>query len=105
MKLTKIQKEQLKDIKKTWGKEYGVQTIVVPEVVVITWARKFKGSKMIVVATSYYDQGEDDRFRVKTGEYFALMRMSNSNPEAMQLPLGELNDGIIEHILLDMFTL
>lgn len=103
MKLTKEQKAQLKNIKKTWGAQLGLKFIHNDNVVTICWTRVFKGSKMIAVSTSYYDEGETDRFRRKTGQYFSAMRMSFEYQQLMLLPLGHLDDRDIETTLYNMF--
>jgi hypothetical protein len=104
MKLTKEQKDTLFAMKATWAKEVDAKTITVPDVVTIAWARPFPNAKMITVATSYYDQTETDRFRRKTGEFYALVRLTAQYPQYMQLPLGEQSDEMIEAILVDMFV-
>lgn len=104
MKLTKEQKDNLKAMK-AGAKEVGVKLITVPEVVTIAWVRAFPGAKMIAVSTSYYDQEESDKFRRKTGEYYALLRQTDHLHEFIQLPLGDLPDDLIEEMLQDMFVI
>ncbi len=105
MKLTKEQKDMLKGMKAGWAKEFDAKVITVADVVTIAWARPFPNARMITVATSYYDQTESDRFRKKTGEFHALLRLTAQYPEFTQLPLGELPDETIEAVLMEMFVI
>lgn len=100
MKLTKQEKSDLKLFK---NQNPQVKFITVQGVVTIAWSRAWDGSKMILVATSYFDQTEDDRFRRTTGEYYAAIRLSNGG--FMQLPLGEYTDDEITDMLEDMFCI
>lgn len=101
MKLTQDQKKSLKFEKVRTGKA-GVKLIHIRDVVTIAWVRMFPTSKMISVSTSYFDQTESDKFRKSTGTFYALLRLRGN--EFMQLPLGELDDSIIENVLVDMFV-
>jgi hypothetical protein len=105
MKLTKEQKFDLKEAKKSWVPAFGVNFVTCHGVVTIAWYRPFPGAKMIRVATSYYDQSEDDRFRTKTGEYYAGMRLTEANPQFVQLPLGDLPDHVVDDVLKGMFIM
>ncbi len=100
MKLNKENKSSLKQFKNL-NKQ--VKFITVQGVVTIAWGRAWEGSKMIVVATSYFDQTEDDRFRRTTGEFYAAIRMAQQ--EYMKLPLGEYTDDEITDMLEDMFCI
>lgn len=102
MKLNKLQKLDL-----IWYKDQAkvnnAKVIHVPEVVTIVWQRAFKHSRMVLVATSYFDPTEQDRYRKSTGKFFALGRMFNG--QYAQVPIGELDDQTIENVLKDMFVL
>ncbi len=92
MKLTNKQKLELKALKQE-GDSIGVHILSLPlGDVTIAWYRNHWGSKMITVATSYYTH-ESDKFRAKTGAYFALKRMFGTDheflhSESIQLPFG-----------------
>lgn len=105
MKLTKDQKGTLKFLKALAMQEHqeDVNVIHSADAVTIAWVRNFANSKMITVATSYFDTDEDDRFRKSTGAFFALSRLIMG--EATQLPLGEYEDDEIDEILSDLFLL
>jgi len=100
MQLTKVQKTILKNLKK---QNPNIQTIVIEGSAVVAWNRVFPTSKMIDVSVSYFDRSEDDKFRKKTGEYFALDRLCSG--QAVQLPLGAETDEDIADVLLSMFDI
>ena len=107
MKLTKDQKSELK-VLLDMSQDAGIQFISDKHHGVTTgWYRNFPGSKMITVATSYFDSDESDKFRTKTGLYFVLQRLFNMEGEGqfMQLPLGHLEDNLINWELAELFAI
>jgi hypothetical protein len=101
MKLTKDQKADLKVLLEM-SKSIGVTLVSDPSTgLTFGWYRNFPNSKMITVATSYFDIEEFDKFRTKTGVYFVLQRLFDvdGKGQTMQLPLGDFANASIDCIL------
>ncbi len=102
MKLTKNQKEILKDWRAVAGLG-NVDVFHVEGLFTVAWQREFPKSKMVSVAVSYFDQSEKDKFRCKTGEYFALQRILTGI--SIKVPLGHMEDDEIVDTLARMLDL